>query len=265
MEDKHSKAKPPIVTIDDLTISYAHQPVLWKLSMAMPAGKLIGILGPNGAGKSTLLKAMMGLLPCDRGKISFWGKSIDSMRKSVAYVPQTTTIDWNFPIAVEEVVMQGRYPHMGFWKRPSKEDRAKVRQVLEQTGLTALASRQIAQLSGGERQRVFLARALAQDADLYLMDELLAAIDARSVRSIFALLQTLRAAGKTVVVVHHDLFSAYNYFDWCALINTCLITTGPTDKVLTPKWLKKTYGCDLEVLEKLSQVLANKGMPGWID
>lgn len=265
MEDRNSKAKQPIVTIDDLTVSYTHQPVLWKLSMALPRGKLIGILGPNGAGKSTLLKAMMGLLPCDRGKISFWGNPIDNVRKAVAYVPQTTAINWDFPIAVEEVVMQGRYPHMGFWKRPSKEDKIKVQQVLEQTGLTVLASRQIAQLSGGERQRVFLARALAQDADLYLMDEPLAAIDARSVRSIFALLQTLRAKGKTVVVVHHDLLSAYNYFDWCALINTCLVTTGPNDKVLTPKWLKKTYECDLEVLEKLSQLLASKGMPSWND
>lgn len=252
------RAKTPILEIHDLVVSYRHKPVLWNVDLTFPTGKLIGILGPNGAGKSTLLKAMLGMIPTNSGWVKFWGASLKQHRKRVSYVPQRETVDWDFPISVEEVVMMGRYPHMGFWRRPTQEDRKKVDKALRQAGLLALKKRQISQLSGGQQQRVFLARALAQEADLYFMDEPFAAVDAATERALFDIFREMVSAGKTVIIVHHDLYTTRAYFDWLVLLNMRLIAAGPTRKTLTTKLLKETYGNHPALLVKVGDLLAEK-------
>lgn len=249
---------PPILEIHDLVVSYRHKPVLWNVDLTFPTGKLIGILGPNGAGKSSFLKAMLGMLPYNSGWVKFWGESLNHHRKRVSYVPQRETVDWDFPISVEEVVMMGRYPYMGLWKRASQYDKDKVREALTQVGLSSLAERQISQLSGGQQQRVFLARALAQEADLYFMDEPFSAVDATTEQTLLHIFKEMTAAGKTVIVVHHDLHTTQAYFDWLVLLNMRVVAAGPIDEVLTPDLLKEAYGDQPSLLTKVGELLEEK-------
>ena len=249
------QAENPVVEIHDLTVSYHKKPVLWDIDLFLPQSNVIGIIGPNGAGKSTLLKAMMGLVPPDSGYIKFFDKTLDEVRKSVSYVPQKDSVDWDFPASVLDVVLMGRYARLGLFQRPKKEDKEKAMACLCKVGLEPLAQRQIAQLSGGQQQRLFLARALAQEAELYLMDEPFVGVDAATEKVIVNLLKEMARGGKTIVVVHHDLQSALNYFDWCVLLNMRAVASGPTQEVLTPALLQEAYGGKLTVLSQIGDLL----------
>ncbi|MCU0318077.1 MAG: ABC transporter ATP-binding protein [Amoebophilaceae bacterium] len=245
----------PVVEIHDLTVSYYKKPVLWDINLCLPQGKVIGIIGPNGAGKSTLLKAIMGLVIPDNGYIKLFGKSLDEVRKQVSYVPQKESVDWDFPASVLDVVVMGRYAQLGLFQRPKKLDQEKALECLNKVSMAPLAHRQIAQLSGGQQQRVFLARALAQEAQLYLMDEPFVGVDVATEKMIIDLLQTMAREGKTIIVVHHDLQSAAHYFDWSMLLNMRTVAVGPTQDVLTPALLQETYGGKLTILSKINDLL----------
>ena len=196
---------------------------------------------------------MMGIVPVDSGYVKIFGEALNVVRQKIAYVPQRESVDWDFPASVYDIVMMGRYGKMGLFKRPRKADADVVMDCLRKVGLVALKDRQIAQLSGGQQQRVFLARALAQEADLYFMDEPFAGVDIAT--AIIELLREMRNDGKTVVVVHHDLQSAAEYFNWTILINTRLIASGPTAQVLTNELFQKTYGGKLDVLSQMQDII----------
>lgn len=242
------------IQVEDLTVSYQQKPVLWGIHLAVPAGKLIGIIGPNGAGKSTLLKTVMGLIPPLSGRIRLFGEALNAVRQRVSYVPQRESVDWDFPVSVLDVVLMGRYAKLGLLRRPRSSDREIAWECLRQVGMEAFGDRQIAQLSGGQQQRVFLARALAQKADLYLMDEPFVGVDAATEASVIGLLRQIRDEGKTVMVVHHDLQSAARYFDWIILLNMRLVAAGPTAEVLRPALLQEAYGGKLTVLSEVSHI-----------
>ncbi len=230
------------VEIRDLTVAYQSRPVLWDVDLAVRPGRLTAVVGPNGAGKSTLLKAMLGLVPAASGWVKVFGEPPARQRRRVAYVPQRGSVDWDFPTNALDVVEMGRYGSLGWLRRPGRADREAAIACLRRVGMDAFASRQISQLSGGQQQRVFLARALAQGADLYVMDEPLAGVDAVTERAVVALLQGLRADGKTVIVVHHDLQTVPSYFDEVALLNVRLVAAGPVEDVFSPENLQATYG-----------------------
>ncbi|MGB4931408.1 MAG: metal ABC transporter ATP-binding protein, partial [Chitinophagales bacterium] len=224
-------------------------------------GKLVGIIGPNGAGKSTMIKAMMDLNSLDSGYVKLFGKNINEVRDRVAYVPQRGSVDWDFPASVLDVVLMGRYGKKGLFKRINKADKAMAMECLEKVNMQQYINRQISQLSGGQQQRVFIARSLAQEADLYFMDEPFAGIDATTEKTIFDLLLKMRAEGKTILVVHHDLQSAYEYFDWIILLNTQLIASGPKEKIFVPEFLQKTYGGKIDLLTKVGEMLSELQVP----
>jgi manganese/zinc/iron transport system ATP- binding protein len=235
---EHSNA----IEIADLTVAYREKPVLWDVDLSVPAGVLQAIVGPNGAGKSTLIKATLGLVRAAAGQVLIHGRPYAEQRRVVAYVPQRGSVDWDFPTSALDVVMMGRYGALGWLRRPGARERAQAHEALARVGMTDFAERQIAQLSGGQQQRVFLARALVQDAQVYFMDEPFQGVDATTERAIVALLQDLRAAGKTVVVVHHDLQTVPEYFDRVLLLNVRKIADGPVDEVFTEANLRLTYG-----------------------
>ena len=230
------------IEVNDLTVAYRDQPVLWDIDLEVPAGVLMAIVGPNGAGKTTLIKAILGLVRPAAGEISIYGQPYREQRRMVGYVPQRGSVDWDFPTTVLDVVMMGRYGTLGWLRRPGRRERSQAMAALEQVGMAEFAGRQISQLSGGQQQRVFLARALVQDAAVYFMDEPFQGVDAKTERAIVTLLQTLRAEGKTVVVVHHDLQSVPEYFDWVMLLNVRRIAAGPVADVFTDENLRVTYG-----------------------
>lgn len=238
--------------VRDLTVAYDKKPVLRSVNLSLPEGRLVGIVGPNGAGKSTLLKAVLGLIPAAAGEVEIYGEPYRSQRQLVGYVPQRGSVDWDFPTDALDVVTMGRYGRLGWFRRPGHKDREIALHCLEQVGMADFADRQISQLSGGQQQRVFLARALAQDAQIYFMDEPFAGVDAATEKAIMALLSQLRSAGKTVVVVHHDLQTVRDYFDWLVLLNMRIITAGPTADVFTGENLQKTYGGRLTNLQHLT-------------
>ncbi len=238
------------VKIDNLTVAYHRKPVLKEISFSVPEGKLIGIIGPNGAGKSTLIKAALELIPKASGTISIYGKSYRSQRKLIGYVPQRGSVDWDFPTNALDVVLMGRYGHIGWLKRPNKKDVEFAYECLDKVGMKEYATRQISQLSGGQQQRVFLARALAQDASVYFMDEPFVGVDAATEKAIITILNELKAQGKTVLVVHHDLQTVKEYFDWVLLLNLRKIAIGPTEEVFTMDNLQKTYGGRLAFLDQ---------------
>ena len=240
----------PPVEVHDLTVSYNNKPVLWDVDFNLPEASLLAIVGPNGAGKSTLIKVIMGLITPVSGYALIYGKPLRQMRTRIAYVPQRETVDWNFPVNVFDVVLMGRYAHLKLFQRPKKKDKEIARQALEKVGLADFANRQIAQLSGGQQQRVFLARALAQEADIYFMDEPFAGVDASTEDHILQLLRELRAEGKTVIVVHHDLQTVSEYFESVMLLNLRLVALGPTETTLTQENLQKTYGGRLNILSQ---------------
>lgn len=236
--------------IQDLSVAYQKKPVLRNLSFEVPEGKLIGIVGPNGAGKSTLIKAALGLIPRLSGEVLIYGRPYAEQRKMVGYVPQRESVDWDFPTSALDVVMMGRYGHLGWFRRPGQAEKRLAMECLAKVGMADYADRQISQLSGGQQQRVFLARALAQDARLYFMDEPFVGVDAATERAIIDLLNELKTEGKTVLVVHHDLATVKEYFDWVMLLNVRLIDFGPADDVFTADKLQTTYGGRLTMLEQ---------------
>ncbi len=251
-EPEHS---PPALEVHDLTVAYHKKPVLWGVDFEIPQGNLVGIVGPNGAGKSTLIKAAMGLLPLASGWVEAFGKPLEECRNRVGYVPQREDIDWDFPVNVMDVVLMGRYGRLGLLKWPSRKDKKIAAECLEKVRMLPFADRQISNLSGGQQQRVFLARALAQESDLYLMDEPFAGVDAATQEAIITLLRELKEKGKTVFVVHHDLATVPEYFDWCVLLNARLVDCGPTKEVFTPENLGKTYGGQLTVMAEVAEAL----------
>jgi manganese/zinc/iron transport system ATP- binding protein len=257
--DEHPVASP--LSIHDLTVAYHRKPVLWDVDFDAPEGRLIAIIGPNGAGKSTLIKAALGLIPSVSGRVTVYGKPCHRQRKIVAYVPQRESIDWDFPVSALDVATMGRYGHMGWFRPVTRKERKWGLDSLERVGMADFANRQISQLSGGQQQRVFLARALAQDARLYILDEPLAGVDAATEQAIVRLLQDLRSAGKTVLVVHHDLQTVRAYFDHVILLNMRIIASGPTEETFTPENLEKTYGGRLTLLEEASVAIARDRSP----
>jgi manganese/zinc/iron transport system ATP- binding protein len=232
----------PAIDAADLTVAYRDKPVLWDVDLNVPPGILMAIVGPNGAGKTTLIKAILGLVKPAAGKVLIYGRPYQEQRRLVGYVPQRGSVDWDFPTSVEDVVMMGRYGTLGWVRRPGAAEKAAALEALDKVGMRDFAGRQISQLSGGQQQRVFLARALAQDAQLYFMDEPFQGVDATTERAIVNLLQGLRAAGKTVVVVHHDLQTVPEYFDWVTMLNVRLIASGPVAQAFTEHNLRLTYG-----------------------
>jgi len=253
--DSSVESHPPL-QVRDLTVAYHHSPVLWDVSYQAPAGKLIGIVGPNGAGKSTFLKAILGLVPASSGSVRVFGGAASKQRQLVGYVPQRGSVDWDFPVSAIEVVAMGLYGHIG-WFRPIRNRHHQAAMAcLEQVGMQDYAHRQISQLSGGQQQRVFLARALAQQAKLYFMDEPFAGVDAATERSIIEVLKRLKAEGRTVVVVHHDLQTVADYFDEVVLMNGRIVAHGPVSEVFNNEMLRRTYGARLKLLDDAGVALA---------
>ncbi|MGI9140310.1 MAG: metal ABC transporter ATP-binding protein [Gemmatimonadaceae bacterium] len=232
----------PAIEVNDLTVAYRDRPVLWDLDLTVPAGVLMAIVGPNGAGKTTLIKAILGLIEPAAGQVLVQGKPYRKQRQLLAYVPQRGSVDWDFPTSVQDVVMMGRYGALGWIRRPGPRERTLAMEALEKVGMADLAHRQISQLSGGQQQRVFLARALVQDARIYLMDEPFQGVDAKTERAIVGVLQELRDTGNTVIAVHHALQTVPEYFDWVTLLNVRLIASGPMAEVFTEKNIRLAYG-----------------------
>lgn len=229
------------IAVSDLFVSYNGNEALRNVSFTVEEGNLVGIIGPNGAGKSTLLKVLLNLIKKDTGKVEILGKSIKEMKTKVAYVPQRSNIDWDFPITVMDTVLIGTYPNLGIFKRPKKEHKAWALECLKKVGMADYGNRQIGELSGGQQQRVFLARALAQKPEMYFLDEPFVGVDVTSEEKIISILKELRDSGKTVVVVHHDLSKASDYFNELILLNKELIEHGIVEKVFQPTVLNKAY------------------------
>jgi len=251
----------PVLEIHDLTVAYDKKPVLWDIDLSIPKGKLVGVIGPNGAGKSTLVKSIMGLVPNTSGYVKLFDQELKAVRNDISYIPQRESVDWDFPASVMDVVLMGRYGKLGLFKRPRKADKEVAMDALRKVGMEAYTKRQISQLSGGQQQRVFLARSLAQQAELYFMDEPFAGVDAATEKAIINILKEMSAREKTVIVVHHDLQSVAQYFDWVILINTRLVASGPTDSVFTKELLQETYGGKLTLLTEVGDLLQKQQFP----
>lgn len=222
------------IEIDSLKVNYGKTAVLWDVSVQIPPAKMLCVLGPNGAGKSTLFKAILRL-------VDFSGR-IDVCKRKIAYVPQRESIDWDFPITAEEVVLMGRYGRLGLFGRIREADRAAALAALDLVGLLPYAKRQIGQFSGGQKQRLFIARALVQDADIFLLDEPFAGVDMATEKIIVDILRAQKNLGKTILVIHHDLSTVEEYFEWALLLNTRLLACGPLQEVFTRENLKRTFG-----------------------
>lgn len=238
------------IEVDDLTVAYDENPVLWDIDVAVPSGVLMAIVGPNGAGKSTLIKAILGLVRPAAGQVLVHGRPYSEQRRLTAYVPQRGSVDWDFPTTVLDVVMMGRYGALGWFRRPGRRERDQAMAALAQVEMEEFAERQISQLSGGQQQRVFLARALVQDAQVYFMDEPFQGVDAKTERAIVEVLKQLRNEGRTVVVVHHDLETVPEYFQWVLLLNVRRIALGPVEEVFTEENLRRTYGGRVPLLRE---------------
>lgn len=250
---EHSREAP--LSIHDLTVAYQRKPVIWDVDLEIPEGRLVGVVGPNGAGKSTLLKACLDLVPRASGEVMVYGQPYRAERQRVSYVPQRESVDWDFPVTVLDVVAMGTYAELG-WLRPvNRRMRERAMEALEKVRLADLAGRQISELSGGQQQRTFLARALVQKADIYLMDEPFAAVDAATERAIVEILKTLRDAGKTCLVVHHDLSTVTQYFDHVVLLNMRVVASGSTATCFTEENLRRTYGGQLTVFAEAANAL----------
>ena len=249
---------PPYIQVADLTVAYQRKPVLWEISLDIPKGALVGLVGPNGAGKSTLLKAMLNMVGRASGEITLEGQPMLGQRERIAYVPQRESVDWDFPASVLDVVTMGLYRKIGWFMPVRKQHKQLALQALEQVGIADLASRQISQLSGGQQQRTFLARALVQNADLYLMDEPFAAVDAATEQSIVSVLRSMQSNGKTMLVVHHDLHTVPEYFDYLILLNVHAVAYGPMQSTFTPENLRKTYGGRLTLLDEVTEAIRRR-------
>ena len=253
-----SDKRVPALKIEQLSVNYDKTSVLWDICCEIPEGKLVGIIGPNGAGKSTLLKTLLGMAKPLSGRIEFFGHSYKKARQRIAYVPQRTSVDWDFPITAFEVVLMGRYGKLGIFKWAKSADKEAARHALDMVGMLSFANRQISQLSGGQQQRLFIARALLQNADLYLMDEPFAGVDMATEKAIIALMDQLKVQGKTLLVVHHDLSTVDSYFDWVIMLNTCLIACGPVSEVFNTQSIMRTYGRSSALLDEAVKLTQNK-------
>ncbi len=245
-------SKIPALDVSHLTVEYnptslklrraSPNLILANFSVTIPQGVMCGIIGPNGAGKTTLMKALLQLIPISAGNVQILGNSFKNVRNKIAYIPQRSSVDWDFPITVFDMVLMGCYGRLGWFKRPTNADRIKVYESLAAVGLCEYADKSISVLSGGQQQRAFLARALMQDAHIYFLDEPFAGVDIEAEKIIITLFKKLRDEGKTVIVVHHDLFTASTYFDYILLLNKTCIASGPTEQVLNAFNLECTYG-----------------------
>ncbi|MBI4211906.1 MAG: metal ABC transporter ATP-binding protein [Deltaproteobacteria bacterium] len=251
-----------ILSVRDLSVAYHRRPVLWNINCDFRQGRLIGIVGPNGAGKSTFIKAIMGLVPMASGVIRVFDEPIHKARHLIGYVPQRGSVDWDFPTNALDVVLMGRYGKIPLFRRPSRQHRAFALECLAKLGMAEFSHRQISQLSGGQQQRVFLARALAQEADIYLMDEPFAGVDAATEQAIIILMRELKSRGKTIVVVHHDLQTVPEYFDDVMLINQRLVAFGTTREVFTEQKIHETYGGRLSMLTAVGEQMVKRGEEG---
>lgn len=234
--------------VEDLTVTYGANPVLWDIDLDIPPGVMCAIVGPNGAGKSTLIKAALGLVRPVAGHVRFLGRPIGQMRRQIGYVPQRHSVDWDFPTTARDVVEMGLYRDLGWLRRPGKAEHARALAALAEVGIQDYADRQISQLSGGQQQRVFIARALVQDAPILILDEPMAGVDASTEAIIIALLKKLRDAGRTVIVVHHDLTTVQSYFDWLVMLNVRIIAQGPVAQTYSADNLRAAYGRQLAMI-----------------
>ncbi|MEZ6134190.1 MAG: ABC transporter ATP-binding protein [Pirellulaceae bacterium] len=254
---RSSTSETPL-SVYDLTVAYHRKPVIWDVQFDLPPGSLVGVVGPNGAGKSTLLKAVMGLIPVASGRVQVFGQEYRHARHRVGYVPQRESVDWDFPVDALDVVTMGLYGQIGRFMPVRRKHREASMDALRRVGIADLAHRQISQLSGGQQQRTFLARALVQDADLYLMDEPFAAVDAATEKAVVEILRDLKDRGKTSVVIHHDLQTVPEYFDYVILLNMRVVAHGPVEQVFTPENLQKTYGGRLTLLDEVSEAMRRR-------
>ncbi len=234
--------------VEDLTVTYGANPVLWDIDLDIPPGVMCAIVGPNGAGKSTLIKAALGLVRPVAGHVRFLGRPIGQMRGQIGYVPQRHSVDWDFPTTARDVVEMGLYRDLGWLRRPGKAEHARALAALTEVGMQDYADRQISQLSGGQQQRVFIARALVQDAPILILDEPMAGVDASTEAIIIALLKKLRDAGRTVIVVHHDLTTVQSYFDWLVMLNVRIVAQGPVAQTYSAENLRAAYGRHLAMI-----------------
>lgn len=260
-EEAHPRTSPEAgvpLSVSDLTVAYHRKPVVWDIGFDVPPGSLVAIVGPNGAGKSTLLKAVMDLIPRASGRVEIFGQPYRRNRHRVGYVPQRESVDWDFPVDALDVVTMGLYRSIGWCLPVRRRHKLKAMEALDQVGIADLAHRQISQLSGGQQQRTFLARALVQDADLYLMDEPFAAVDAATERAIIEILRRMKESRKTAVVIHHDLQTVPDYFDYVVLLNMRIVAHGPVSEIFTPENLQKTYGGRLTLLDEVSEAMRRR-------
>lgn len=255
--------KKPALKVEQLSVNYDTTCVLWDIFCEIPEGTMTAVIGPNGAGKSTFLKALLGMTKTLSGHVEFFGHPYKKVRQKVAYVSQRSSVDWDFPITAFEVVLMGRYGKLKFCKWVREADREATRRALEMVGMLEFADRQISQLSGGQQQRLFIARALLQDADFYLMDEPFAGVDMATEKAIIALMDQLKVQGKTLLVVHHDLSTISSYFDWVIMLNTCLTACGPVSEIFNIDNIMRTYGVSNALLNEAAKLTQNKttGLP----
>jgi ABC-type Mn2+/Zn2+ transport system ATPase subunit len=239
-----------VISVQDLSVAYDRKRVLSNIFLEIEEGHRYGILGPNGSGKSTLLKAMLGLIDDYSGQVSIAGQAIDQMRRRVVYVPQRSEIDFTFPATVRDVVLMGRYPHKKVFQRLNAEDKRIAQEAMEELDILDLQNRQIGELSGGQQQRTFLARALAQRAEILMLDEPFVGVDIPTEEKIIEVLRSLSDAGKTLLVVHHDLQAVPEYFDHVILLNQRLIAVGPTEEIFKPETLRQAFGGQLALLQQ---------------
>lgn len=237
------------LNVENLHVSYGETEVLSNITLSIDTGKLVGILGPNGSGKSTFIKAILGLVPKDKGNVTILGKPLNKVRKDIGYKPQHSNIDWDFPIVVKDTVLLGTYPKLGLFKRPTKKEKDWAMECLVKVGMEDFADRQIGELSGGQQQRVFLARALAQEAECFFLDEPFVGIDVSSEEVIINILKELRDQGKTVFVVHHDLMKVEDYFDDLIVVNKTLVGAGPVDVIFRPGLMQRAYQDPLSMIK----------------
>lgn len=253
--------KEKLWEVHDLSVSYGPKPVLWNIDLELTEPSLVGVLGPNGAGKSTLIKASLGLIPSFSGWSNFLNQPVDKVRGKLSYVPQRSSIDWDFPVHAFDVVMMGRYAHLGPFSRPRKKDREIVFSALEQVKMQDFAHRQISELSGGQQQRIFLARSLAQESKIYLMDEPFAGVDAATEKMLVEKMRELVQKGCLVVVVHHNLQTVQDYFDQVVMLNFRLIDYGPTAEVFHDKNIQETYGGRSTLLTEVARKARKRENP----
>lgn len=237
------------IEINDLTVAYKFKPVLWDIDLEVPEGVMMAIVGPNGAGKSTLIKGILEIVKPLAGEVRLLGKPYQKVRTKIGYVPQKGSVDWDFPTTVKDVVLMGTYGKLGWVRRPGSKEKSLADKAIEKVGLSDYSSRQISQLSGGQQQRVFLARALVQEADVYFMDEPFQGVDVTTEKAIVNILKELKSRGKTVIVVHHDLQTVTEYFDWVTFLNVRKIASGPVNEIFSNHNLELTYGAKFAIAE----------------